>query len=382
MIDATGIETGFSPATDGDIAVINLESARQQSWSRFWSMPERPGTAELIVEQEQLTAQFVGDLTAFDRLDVLINELTRVEPKAARTALIAAQVASATHRFAEARAYLAQAVARGAAADAAERLALGIDQATGANLTAILEVRRVRATRPGYWEELVPLGALLADLGEFEESEQTYHRALREYPDVSPFGLAWVCFQLGMLWGECVNAPKPDLAAQWYRAAIDYLPCYVKARVHLAEIYLDQGQFENAHALLTPALASADPEVHWRLADVAEVSGDPAEAEMQLRAARTGFEALVAKHPLAFVDHVSEFYLGSGADPERAFEMAQLNYANRQTLRAFEQTHATALAAGATQFAARLIADANGRYGRARNHAIHTQPKEQAHAGA
>ncbi len=67
-----------------------------------------------------------------------------------------------------------------------------------------------------------------------------------------------------------------------------------------------------------------------------------------------GFEALLAKHPLAFADHGAEFYLGSGGDPARAFELAQLNLANRPTLRAFEQTHSAALAAGEVDAAAGL----------------------------
>ena len=42
------------------------------------------------------------------------------------------------------------------------------------------------------------------------------------------------------------------------------------------------------------------------------------------RSLATGFEALVTKHPLAFADHAAEFYLGSGGDPARAFELAKL----------------------------------------------------------
>ena len=53
-------------------------------------------------------------------------------------------------------------------------------------------------------EDLVPLGALLADLREFDEADEVYRDALRGYRDVSPFALAWVCFQLGVLWGELV----------------------------------------------------------------------------------------------------------------------------------------------------------------------------------
>jgi hypothetical protein len=38
-----------------------------------------------------------------------------------------------------------------------------------------------------------------------------------------PFPLAWVCFQLGVLWGELVPS-DPDLAALWYRRTIAHLP--------------------------------------------------------------------------------------------------------------------------------------------------------------
>lgn len=332
--------------TDGGIAIVNLQSARQRSWNRFWRAPEQPGTAELIVEQEQLTTQFVGDLSAFDRLEMLANELARAEPESGRSLLVAAQVACSTHRFAEARASAAQARARGAESDAIDRLMLSINQATGENLRSVLAARRERAAQPGRWEERIPLGALLADLGRFDEAEKTYLDALRDYPDVSPFAPAWVCFQLGALWGETVPEPQPDRAADWYRRAVDILPCYVKARVHLAEIYLERGQTVEACELLTPVLDCGDPEVAWRLADVAQAAGDGAESSRFLTAARSGFEALLSKHPLAFADHGAEFYAGSGGDALRAYELAQLNLANRPTRRAFEQAHLTALAAG------------------------------------
>lgn len=320
--------------TAGDIAAINLESARQRSWNRFWRAPQQPGIAELIVEQEQLTAQFVGDLTAYGRLEALVEDLAQAEPDAARTALVAAQVACSLHRFAEARGCLAQAEARGASANATDRLRLTIDQATGRNLEAVLASRRERAARPGHWDEHVPLGALLADLGEFAEADRTYVDALRAYPDVSPFGPAWVCFQLGALWGEGVPVPEFGRAAHWYRKAIDYLPCYVKARVHLSEILLAAGEGDEARALLLPVVHSGDPEVAWRLADVAKAAADEEQAASCLGAARAGFDALLSKHALAFADHGAEFYMGSGGDAERALELARLNLANRPTARA------------------------------------------------
>jgi tetratricopeptide (TPR) repeat protein len=229
MIEALDLTIDLAPATAGDIAVNNLESARQQSWSRFWRAPERPGIAEYIVEQEQLAAQFLGDLGALDRVETLANRLAHVNADSRRTALISGQVASMTHRFAEARVYLAQAEVRGASPAAAKRLSLSIDQACGNRLDAVLEARRRMAAESGRLEDLVPQGALLADLREFDEADRIYHRALREYQDVSPFAVAWVCFQLGVLWGELVPEPQSSRAAQWYRKAIEYLPSYCES---------------------------------------------------------------------------------------------------------------------------------------------------------
>ena len=114
----------------------------------------------------------------------------------------------------------------------------------------MLAARRRIAAASGRLEDLVPLGAVLADLERFAEADAVYRQAFDSYDDVSPFPLAWVCFQLGMLWGELVPVPDPDLAALWYRRAIAYLPGYVKARVHLAEIYASQDQTGDAEALL------------------------------------------------------------------------------------------------------------------------------------
>ena len=351
--------------TDGNIAANNLESARQQSWSRFWQDPLRPGIAEYIVEQEQLAMQFLGDLGALDRLEMLVNHLDRVDADSARTSLIHAQLASMTHRFADARSYLAKTEVRGLLAPAANRLSLSIDQACGTGLEAVLETRQRMAAESVHLEDMVPLGALHADLRKFDEADQTYQRALKEYQDTSPFAAAWVCFQLGVLWGELVPETQSARAARWYRRAIEYLPCYVKARVHLAEIYLRDKKLGDAEALLLRALSSGDPEVSWRLANVMLAKENVAEGEAHLQTAQSGFEALLEKHLLAFADHGAEFYSGSGDDSGRAFELASVNLANRPTLRAFEQSYEMAVGAGRPQAAMDFLSAAEIRWGAA-----------------
>jgi tetratricopeptide (TPR) repeat protein len=360
MCEALGLHT-----TDGEIAVVNLESARRRAWNRFFADPLREGVAETVVEQEQLTAQFVGDVQALGRLEALAGQLARVEWASARAALIQAQVAAMMHRFADARHFLAQADIGGALSADVNRVLLNIDQACGANLGKVLGERREAARKSGRTEDLVALGALLADLREFTDANRIYRHALEVYRDVSPFPVAWVCFQLGVLWGELVPEPQADPAARWYRTAIDCLPSYTKARVHLAEIYSSSGRADDAEVLLIPAISSGDPEVRWRLADTLVSQKRYAEAEMHMQAARVGFEVLLERHLLAFADHGAEFYAGSGDDCRRALGLARVNASNRPTLRAFERAHDMAVNAGDPEAASEVLAEATVRWERA-----------------
>ena len=102
----------------------------------------------------------------------------------------------------------------------------------------MLAARRQNAAASARIEDLVPLGAVLTDLERFAEADAIYQGAFHAYDGFSPFPLAWVCFQLGLLWGELVPKPNLNRAAAWYERAIAYLPAYAKARVHLAEVYL------------------------------------------------------------------------------------------------------------------------------------------------
>ena len=327
------------PATDGEIAAVNLESARVAAWARFARDARLPGVAEAVVDHENLAAQFLGDLDALDRLDALASQFALVEDSY-RAALVDAEVASMEHRFDDARHHLARAASMGGPRDAIERHSLTLDQACGVQLDAVLAARRRIAGASGRLEDLVPLGAVLADLERFTEADAVYRQAFDSYDGISPFSLAWVCFQLGILWGELVPVPDQNLAAIWYRRAIAYLPGYVKARVHLAEIYASQDRTREAEALLLPALSSRDPEVRWRLADVLRAQQRFQQGETHLAAARLGFEELLGKHQLAFADHAAEFYAGSGNDCQRALELSRTNAANRPTRRALRQAHA------------------------------------------
>jgi len=363
MTEAAVLDSEPFQTTDGEIAIINLKSARERAWSRFHQDPQRRGAAEIVLEHEQLAAQFAGDMSALARMELLAEQLDQLDGAAARTMLVQAQVASAAHRFSDARHYLAQASLGGAPAGDVKRVILSVDQACGRNLGAVLDARREMVAESGRLEDMVALGGVLADVGEFKEADRTLRQALREYQDVSPFPVAWICFQLGMLWGELAPDRQLSRAEQWYLKATVTLPSYVRARVHLSEIQLAEGRLADAEATLGPAIVSGDPEAAWRLADVLLVAGRAVEAEQHMEAARTGFESLLDKHLLAFADHGAEFYAGSGGDLLRALELAQVNLRNRPTLRAFKQTHAIAVEAGQDDVAAEVFAKATKAWG-------------------
>ena len=128
----------------------------------------------------------------------------------------------------------------------------------------------------------VPLGALLADLREFDEADEVYRDALRGYRDVSPFAMAWVCFQLGVLWGERYPERQSARATMWYRKAIAYLPCLCESPRASGRDLSRLGRYGDAEALLLPAISSDDPEVFWRLGDVSVASGRDKDANRQI----------------------------------------------------------------------------------------------------
>jgi len=359
------LDRAITPTTDGEIAIINLESARRRSWSKFFADPARDGVAETVVEHEQLTLQFVGDVSALDRLALLAAQRDQAEPASARTRLIQAQVASIAHRFSDARHYLAEAEIGGALGADVDRLRLTIDQACGNDLDSALGARRRIATETGGLEDFVALASLLSDLRDFDAANRAYERALQAYRDVSPFPIARVCFQLGMLWGELTPEPDPVLAAQWYQQAIAILPMYTKARVHLAEICSAEGNFSEAEELLRRVMAIGDPEVDWRLAEVLADQERFEESEERMKAAHSGFESLLERHLLAFADHGAEFYAGGGGSLPRALYLARINAHNRPTLRAIEQAHKIAILAEDAAAAFELQSEATKRWGNA-----------------
>ena len=98
------LDPACPPATDGEIAAINLQSARRGALHKT---PRSPAPPRRLSNQERLVAQFLGDLDALDRLDTVAAQFARVDGSS-RAALVQAEVSSIVHRFDDARDHLAR----------------------------------------------------------------------------------------------------------------------------------------------------------------------------------------------------------------------------------------------------------------------------------
>jgi hypothetical protein len=187
------------------------------------------------------------------------------------------------------------------------------------------------------------LAAALGSGERYAESDDAFASALEAYRDVSPFPIAWVNFQRGVMWGE--GAGDRDRAFHFYQDAVATLPQYVVGNVHLAELEVERGHLDLAIARLEAIVdTTVDPEPASRLAQFLETR-DPERASLYATRAKDGYEYYLSKYPLAFADHAAEFYLGAGHDAERALELALLNLGNRHTHRAYALAIAAAVAA-------------------------------------
>ena len=294
--------------------------------------------------------QFRGTFTDFDRVREIAEAAVRDLPNRPEPLQLRARAASAVHRFEDAVKDLQAAAALGADVDA--RLA-SIRVAQGRELEAARDFARNRVELAERW------------LGEFDAADEHYAAALAQLHDASPFLVAQLCFQRGVMWAE--QADRPDRAEPFYAEAVRRLPQYVVANVHLAEIEAHSGRRDAAIERLRGLTdrvergvpATLDPEPLGLLGELLaeRTPGDPAAAELIGRA-RAGYERLLEQHRTAFLDHGAEFFSGPGADATRGLALAQENLTLRPTPRAYALTIEAAFAAHDVGLGCRLLDEA------------------------
>jgi tetratricopeptide (TPR) repeat protein len=350
--------------TSGDIAVQNLNDRIDTLQSRLKSpgvdLPTRTRLFDLLLTR----SQFLGTFDDFSTLHAIAEAAVRDFPERGEAHVLEARALGAVHRFREAQAAL-DVAARWAVDTAARRASLQV--AEGRDLSAALLWAKERATAAPTLEHLTLWANAEAALGQFDAADAHYRAALDSYRDVSPFPVAYVLFQRGVMWAEMANAP--ERALPFYAEAVARLPRYVAANVHLAELEAARGKRAGAIERLRGLVdRTLDPEPMGYLGELL-VGEDPKDAVGQelITRARARYEQLLTQHRAAFLDHAAEFFTGPGKDGARAVQLASENLELRQTPRAHALAIEAALAAHDTSLACRLSAAAEPFASQSRN---------------
>ena len=344
------VRVGFDAAT----AVRNLHSQIGGLEDALARNPQFHPYREQLVSLYLQRSRFLGSYaTDFRRALALVTEARERRSDDAAAWRLSSMVERGLHLFDAAEASLDRAAAIDGADDLPARAALAL--ARGEDLREHVATAKAQAALYPNPANLSFLAALLAGRGQFDDADAHYREALAAYRDNSPFFLARIAFQRGVMWGEM--ADRPEWARPLYEEAVRRLPDYVVANVHLAELEIEAEETLSAVARLERVLDAEDPEPEGRLAEYIH-AGDAERAEALQAEARSTYDTLLESYPLAFADHASEFFSGTGADPQRALRLAEQNLQNRQDARAYLIAIRAALSARESPRACALLTQA------------------------
>lgn len=314
--------------TDGALALSNLTA---QIDGQEGLIRRRPGSMEnlaALIELLEARAQFSGSVNDYRRVAELGRRALLLAPRDPAARVAAASSLAALHQFPQALLEL-----QGLDEPSARSLRASILQAQG-HLPEALELRRAAVRE---YANTKALGALGAVEPELPVALQDFAAAEKAYRDTSPFPLAWLDFQRGLLFERHARFEEARAA---YAAAVLRLPQYAQAQAHLAGMTAALGDRQGAAAILRPLAGLDDPEYEGQLSTL---TADPAEAERLRADASRRYQALLAEFPEAFADHAARFYLDH--QPARALELARLNLTVRKTREAVDLALSAAIAA-------------------------------------
>jgi tetratricopeptide (TPR) repeat protein len=332
-VHMTGLDdANVRPVTDGTIALLNLraqiDGLEPDVRRGHASIESRIGLIELIT----LRGLLLGHIADYERAEEIGEQLVRESATDGAAFVARARTRAVFHRFTDALDDLDRAERLWLDADITKRERAAIFQALG-RFDEALAIREEAADRQPSFENAAALVGLYSERGEIDAAERMYEDSCRRYRGVSPFPLALLDFQLGLMW---MSEGRLDEARTSFDAAQRHVPAYAPAQGHLAEVEAAVGEIESAVARLSSlAVSSDDPDYAAQLARILGEAGRAHESRHWCRLAAARYDELVTSRPEAFADHAAEFWLAAGANPEKALRLATLNVEVRKTPRAY-----------------------------------------------
>ena len=294
--------------TSERIAVANLNASIEASRRRLAARLD-VATASALIEQLMLRADFYGTFDDWEEASEVSREVLEAHPTSPAAILLRARVLNTLHDFDAALSLIEKArgwkLGGGAGAAGvdleaqARHLEASIGLAQNGPVDGLVARRRALAGTFPTYQNVTSLALALAQQGRYEDADATFRRALEHYRDVSPFPFAWVAFQRGVMWSEQAN--RPDLGRPLYEEALRYLPGYVLANVHLAELDASNGEVRTAIGRVKPLVGTTqNPEP---LALLASLEPSKARAHRYAAQAEAAYRQLIERFPEAFAHH-------------------------------------------------------------------------------
>ncbi len=328
--------------TSGRIAIANLfASIESLELRRVESVSFEIDAA--LSQMLFLRGDLLGRIADHDRAELVAHEAAVCSPNVASALFIRARLAARFHRFIEASDHFKQALAAGYPAHEIDPEIAALLQATGRYGEALELRQRLAQDNPGM-HTIGALATLLAEMSDWQAAEDMYQAALRADTGVSPIPCAQLLFE----WGVSAMRRGELVRAEALLSELEIiLPEHIAGRGHRAEVAFARGQLDVAEALIAPLLdCSDDPEYRATYAEIRAARGDPS-AWLEANRAAAAYEVLLARRPEAFADHAAAFFMGIGAQPLRAAELALANWRTRDTPRSRKLLARAAAGAGA-----------------------------------
>src|SRR5215831_847928 len=236
-------EVGSLALTDGSIALLNLQ-AQIDGLEGCDTFVEAATLIDLLI----LRGQILGRISDYERAAGLANRQVGAATTDAAAYVARARTRAVFHRFTEALDDLDDADRMSPHDAAAKRARAAILQAQG-RFDEALSTYSAVIEGVGQFERAAALTGLWAERGEVDRARRFYLDGLRSYRGISPFPVALLEFQLGVMW---MRDARLGEARTCFEAAIRRVPAYAPAQGHLAEVEADLGNPESALARLYP----------------------------------------------------------------------------------------------------------------------------------
>ena len=212
--------------TDGTIALLNLRA--QIDGLGHATAEDRIALIDLLT----LRGLILGHIADYERAEEIAERLVRDEATDGMAFVARARIRAVFHRFTDALDDVDRAARLSLPAEITNRERAAIFQGLG-RYDEALGLREEAADRRASFEDVAALVGLHAERGEIDAAERLYAESCGRYRGVSPFPMALLDFQMGLMW---MDQARLDDARKSFNAAWRRVPAYAPAHGLLAEV--------------------------------------------------------------------------------------------------------------------------------------------------